>query len=90
MASKACDGNCLTCSFGQQVYCAAQRSYALMKNEEAMFSHIEHLEEAIGALKTAFERFGGESIINPFEGEDKEQIEIAQDGGGAENRSPEQ
>lgn len=84
MAANVCDGNCLGCSFQQQTYCAAQRTYALLKNEEALFSHISNLEEAVAALGTAFKRFGGDDqIINPFEETN------AQKGDGAENRPPE-
>ena len=88
MEGRKCDGNCLGCSFQQQTYCSAQRTYALLKNQEAMFSHIGNLEEALAAMKTAFERFGGEGkIINPFEKVEspKEAKEDeAQNGGGAE------
>lgn len=86
--TKTCDGNCLTCSFQQQTYCGAQRTYALLKNQEAMFSRLANLEEALAAMKGAFERFdNGVQIINPFEGK---QMDKAQNGGGAENRPPEQ
>lgn len=86
MASKTCDGNCLSCSFQQQTYCAAQRTYALLKNQETMFSRIDNLEEAIRAMEKAFNRFDtGATIINPFDNTDK-----AQNGGGAENRPLEQ
>ena len=94
--TKSCDGNCLGCSFQQQTYCSAQRTYALLKNEEALFSHIAGLEEAVTELRKAFDRFngGGAPIINPFDeasasGEKAgEEEEKAQDGGGAENRPP--
>lgn len=84
MATKSCDGNCLGCTFQQQAYCSAQRTYALLKNQEALFSHIGNLETAVAALQSAFEQFGGgDKIINPFE---DARIEEAQYGGGAENR----
>lgn len=86
MAGKTCDGNCLGCSFQQQTYCSAQRTYQLMKNEEALFSHLTTMEEAIAALRDAFSKFSGGQLINPF-GKIEEK---AQDGGGAENRSPEE
>lgn len=83
MANKTCDGNCLGCSFQQQMYCAAQRSYAISKNQETMFSHLANIEEAISALEIALERFNGdEQIINPFD----RSLEATQNDGGVENR----
>ena len=83
--TQTCTGDCLKCSFQQQTYCAAQRTYQQMKNEEVLFSHIANIEEAIAALQMAFNKFGDGQLINPFKIEDK-----AQDGGGADNRSPEE
>ena len=84
---RTCDGNCLRCSFQQQNYCAAQRTYQLMKNEEVLFAHLKEIEEELTALSAAVKKFeGSEPIINPLQ-----KIEgKAQDGGGAENRSPEE
>ena len=67
MATKTCDGNCLSCSFQQQVYCAAQRTYQMMKNQEVFSTRLANMEEAVEALRTAFSRFNSEGvIINPL------------------------
>ena len=42
-----CTGDCLKCSFGQQVYCSAQRTYGLMKNQEAIVERLDRLESAL-------------------------------------------
>lgn len=71
MAEKTCTGECLKCSFQQQVYCSAQRTYAIMNNQEAIVNRLDRLE---GMLS----RFDNNDII-PLEDE-------AQDGPGADNR----
>lgn len=69
MANKQCDGNCLGCSFQQQVYCSAQRTYQMMKNEEALFARLAVLEEAIGRFNSP------ESVFNPLEAKKEAQKE---------------
>lgn len=75
--NKTCTGDCLKCSFQQQTYCAAQRTYAIMENQRVIVERLERIESAIGDITT------NNDIINPL----KE--DIAQIPGGAENR-PEQ
>lgn len=70
MPEKKCTGDCLKCSFQQQVYCAAQRTYAIMKNQEAIVERIDALEARL---------FANSEIINPLK-------DNAQSEGGAENR----
>lgn len=44
MAENKCTGDCLKCSFQQQVYCAAQRTYAMMENQRAIVERLDRLE----------------------------------------------
>lgn len=74
MAENKCTGDCLKCSFQQQVYCAAQRSYAIMENQRAIVDRLDRIAESVGSITT------GNNIINPLE-DNK-----AQNPGGAENR----
>ena len=76
MAEKSCTGECLKCSFQQQVYCAAQRTYAMMLNQEAIVARLDRLDAMLS-------KFEPQEIINPLE-------DNAQNGSGAENREPEQ
>lgn len=69
-----CTGDCLKCSFQQQIYCAAQRTYGLMKNQEAIVAILERLEARLVA-------FTNPGQITPLEVN-------AQKGSGAENREP--
>lgn len=75
--NKTCTGECLRCSFQQQTYCAAQRTYAIMENQRVIVERLDRMAAAIREITT------DNGIINPL----KE--DIAQIPGGAENR-PEQ
>ena len=75
MADKACTGDCLKCSFQQQTYCSAQRTYAILKNQEAIVNRLDILEDIVSGF--------AEKEIIPLE-------DNAQHGSGAENREPEQ
>ena len=55
MAEKKCTGDCIQCSFQQQVYCAAQHGHAIL-------AAIPVLIEKLDALTAA-----PSSIINPLE-----------------------
>lgn len=44
MADNKCTGDCLKCSFQQQIYCAAQRTYAMMENQRAIVERLDRLE----------------------------------------------
>ena len=74
MADKTCTGECLKCSFQQQVYCSAQRTYAILKNQEAIVNRLDILEDLVSGFT--------EKDIIPLE-------DHAQKGSGAENREPE-
>jgi len=71
MAENKCTGECLKCSFQQQVYCSAQRTYAIMNNQEAIVNRLDIIEDML----SGFER----KDIIPLE-------DSAQNGSGAENR----
>lgn len=71
MADK-CTGECLKCSFQQQVYCSAQRTYAMMNNQEVIVERLDRLDAMLS-------RFDTKDIINPLE-------DSAQKGPGADNR----
>ena len=60
MAQQTCTGDCLKCSFQQQTYCSAQRTYGLMKNQEAIVAILERLEARLVA-------FTNPAQIVPFE-----------------------
>lgn len=70
--AQTCTGDCLKCSFQQQTYCAAQRSYGIMKNQEAIVARLDAIEIALAS-------FAPGKIINLLE-------DNAQKGSGAENR----
>ena len=70
-----CTGDCLKCSFQQQVYCSAQRSHAMMENQRAIVERLDRMESAILSLTTK------NDIINPLE-DNK-----AHNPAGAENRA---
>lgn len=69
-----CTGECIKCSFQQQIYCSAQYGRAIMTYIPAMMEKITRLESALSSSE----------IINPL----KE--DTAQESVGAENRTPEQ
>lgn len=67
-AEKTCTGECLRCSMAQQIYCASQRSYAMMENQRAFAARLDAIERKLDAIA------GPDNII-PVE---------AQSSGGAE------
>ena len=77
MAENVCNGECIKCSFQQQIYCAAQHGHAVMNNQRTIIARLEHIESALAGLS------GAGALINPLE-ERK-----AQEGAGAETRAPE-
>ena len=74
MAENKCTGECLKCSFQQQVYCSAQRTYAIMLNQEAIVARLDRLDAMLSL-------FDSKDLIPLSE-------DNAQDGSGAENREP--
>ena len=74
MAENKCTGDCLRCSFQQQTYCAAQRTYAILNNQEAIVNRLDRLEAMLS-------RFDTKDIIPLLE-------DNAQGGSGAKNREP--
>ena len=70
-----CTGDCLKCSFQQQVYCSSQRTYGILKNQEAIVARLDRLEGMLGA-------FAQQPLISLSE-------EKAQKPSGAENREAE-
>ena len=73
--AQTCTGDCLKCSFQQQVYCASQRTYGLMKNQEAIVARLDAIAAALSAFTPG-------QLFNPME-------DNAQKGSGAEHRGPE-
>ena len=47
MAEKQCTGDCLKCPLQQQIYCTSQRSFQMMRNQEAIYNKLESLEKAL-------------------------------------------
>ena len=76
MAERTCTGDCLKCSFQQQTYCSAQRSYGIMKNQEAIVAKLD-------AILSSLPKFASSEIISLL---DKDN---AQKDAGAENRASE-
>ena len=72
MQENKCTGECLRCSFQQQTYCAAQRSYGIMKNQEAIVARLD-------AIAAALASFAPGQVFNPMG-------DSAQKDSGAENR----
>ena len=70
-----CTGDCIKCSFQQQIYCAAQHGHAIM-------AIMPNIIERLTRIEAAFAAGEGMTFINPLE--DK-----AQESAGAENRAPE-
>ena len=58
MAENVCSGECIKCSFQQQIYCAAQHGHAVMNNQRAIIARLDRIEAAIGRPAT---------LINPLE-----------------------
>ena len=56
---KKCSGECIKCSFQQQIYCAAQHGHAIM---EFMPAIIERLDRIAA-------KFGNAEIFNPLKEE---------------------
>ena len=44
MAENKCTGDCLKCPANQQIYCAAQRTYAMMENQRAIVERLDLIE----------------------------------------------
>ena len=74
MAESVCKGECIKCSFQQQIYCAAQHGHAVMNNQKAIVERLDRLEAAIVAIARP------QALINPLE------PKKAQEADGAENR----
>lgn len=78
MEEKRCTGDCIRCSFQQQVYCAAQHGHAILAVMPRVVTQLDRIEAALGAFGSP----ASAGIINPLGGDD------AQGGVGAENRTP--
>lgn len=76
MEGKACTGDCLKCGMQQQMYCSAQRTYAIMRNQQAIVERLDRLDRALSQLAPP-----ADGMINPLN-------DGAQMGAGAENRVP--
>ena len=76
MDEKKCTGNCIACSFAQQVYCAAQHGHAIIELFPPLFERLEKVESALARFMP------GSEVFNPLVAE-------AQKEGGAENRPSE-
>jgi hypothetical protein len=74
MADKQCTGDCLKCSFQQQVYCAAQHGHAIMTFIPGIIERLDRIENIFPAM--------GE-VFNPLIKEE------AQEDAGAENKASE-
>ena len=47
MAEFKCTGDCIKCGPAQRIYCAAQRSYTILENQEAVLARLAELREMI-------------------------------------------
>ncbi len=73
MAEHVCNGECIKCSFQQQIYCAAQHGHAIMNNQRAIVERLDRIEQGLASIASPAQ------LINPME-------DNAQDRPGAENR----
>ena len=73
MAENVCKGECIKCSFQQQIYCAAQHGHAIMNNQRAIVDRLDRIERSLAVLAEP------NALINPME-------DSAQKDPGAENR----
>jgi len=53
--AQTCTGDCLKCSFQQQTYCSAQRTYGIMENQKAIVAILERLEARLVAFSAPAE-----------------------------------
>lgn len=60
MAENTCTGECIKCSFQQQIYCAAQHGHAIMNNQRAIVERLDRLEAAMASVSRP------EVLINPL------------------------
>ena len=72
MATHTCTGDCLKCSFQQQIYCSAQRTHAILSNQESIIARLDEIAGRLSELRS-------EDPLIRFEAK-------AQKGSGAENR----
>lgn len=67
MAENKCTGDCLRCTFQQQVYCAAQRTYALLENQRAIVERLDRMDarlaetSSVPLIKIAHQGDGAEN-----------------------------
>ena len=61
MAENTCKGECIKCSFQQQIYCAAQHGHAVMNNQKAIVERLDRLEASIASLSKP------QALINPLD-----------------------
>lgn len=59
MPDKKCTGECIRCTFQQQVYCAAQHGHAIMAVMPAIIERLDRLDA----------KFGQAEIFNPLKEE---------------------
>lgn len=46
-----CKGDCISCNAAQRIYCAAQRTFAIMQNQQSILEQLAELREAISQAK---------------------------------------
>ena len=59
MPEKKCTGECIKCSFQQQIYCAAQHGHAIMAFMPAIIERLDRLDS----------KFGPAEVFNPLKEE---------------------
>ena len=60
MAENVCKGECIKCSFQQQIYCAAQHCHAIMNNQKAIVERLDRLEAGIAVIARP------QALVNPI------------------------
>lgn len=71
MAENTCTGECIKCSFQQQIYCAAQHGHAIMNNQRAIVERLDRLEAAMSSVSRP------EGLINPLAKNDAQEADGA-------------
>ena len=59
MQDKKCTGECIKCSFQQQIYCAAQHGHAIMSFMPAIIERLDRIDA----------KFGSAEVFNPLKEE---------------------
>ena len=52
MAEFKCSGDCINCGPAQRIYCAAQRSFAMLNNQQSILAQLAEIREILSREET--------------------------------------